>query len=121
MLRAQLVCNLGELPWLPRLALADGGLRWGDIDEESFEVAATAGGQEALVRLTGDAQGDVRRAGSPSRPYDVPGGYEEAPWEIVFDKHRDFNGAWLPGTAVMTFNKPGAAWECMRVRLLDVS
>lgn len=119
-LHSQLVRNLGELPWLPWLALAASGLRWRGIDEDSFEVAATAGGRDALVRFTLDEQNGVRRADSPARPYDVPGGYEEAPWQIIFDNHRDFNGARLPQTAVMTFSKPDEAWEYMRVRLVGV-
>lgn len=117
-LRSQLVRNLGELPWLPWLALADNGLVWRDLGEDAFEVAATAGSQEAAVRLTVDAAGDVRRADSAARPYDVPGGYEEAPWRVTYDNHRDFNGARLPETAVMTFDKPDGPWEYMRVRLL---
>ena len=36
------------------------------------------------------------RAYSPSRPYDIPGGYEEAPWHYKFDDHRDFGGVRLP-------------------------
>ena len=113
-LKAQLVRNLGELPWLPSFALSDSTLTWADIGDTLFEVRCSAGGQEALVRFEIDAAGDVIRAYSPSRPYDLPDGYAEAPWYYEFSDHREFGGVRIPVAAVATFEKDDGPWEYFR-------
>ena len=113
-LRAQLVRSLGELPWLPSFALSDSTLTWADIGDTLFEVRCSAGGQEALVRFEIDAAGDVIRAYSPSRPYDLPDGYAEAPWYYEFSDHREFGGVRIPVAAVATFEKDDGPWEYFR-------
>jgi len=120
-LRAQLVRNLGELPWLPSFALSDPTLMWADVGETLFEVRCSAAGQEALVRFEIDAQGDVIRAYSPSRPYDLPDGYAEAPWYYEFSDHREFGGVRIPAAAVATFEKDDGPWEFFRGRIIAVT
>ena len=120
-LTSQLVRNLGELPWLPSFALADTGLTWIDTGETTFEVHSQAGDQEVMVRFEVNDQGDVIRAYSPSRPYDVPGGYAEAPWYYKFSEHRDFGGVRIPAAAIATFEKNDAPWEYFRVRVISVT
>lgn len=77
---AQLVRNLGELPWLPSFVLSDSALSWTGAGGTLFEVRSSVGDQDVKVRFEINDHGDVIRARSPSRPYDVPGGYAEAPW-----------------------------------------
>ena len=120
-LATQLVRNLSELAMLPSFALADPALRWSDAGESSFEVRYSAGGQEATVRFEIDEQGDVLRAYSPARPYDVPGGYAGAPWHYAFSEHRDFGGLRIPAVAVATFEKEGGAEEYFRGRVTAVA
>jgi hypothetical protein len=113
-LATQLVRNLGELAMLPSFALSDPALAWSEAGEGAFEVRYSVGGQEAVVRFEIDGQGDVVRAFSPSRPYDVPGGYAEASWYYAFSEHRDFGGVWIPAVAVATYEKEDGAWEYLR-------
>ncbi len=120
-LTSQVLRNLGELPWLPALALADPGLKWFAVNDSVFEVQANAGGRWVAARFTVDAQGDVVRSACAARPYDVPGGYEEAPWFCAFSAHRKFDAARIPAAAVATFEKSGGPWEYFRCRIVSVT
>ena len=57
------------------------------------------------MRFDINDQGDVIRASSPSRPYDVPDGFAEAPWYYEFSDHQDYNGVRIPAAAVATYDK----------------
>jgi hypothetical protein len=120
-LATQLVRNLAELAFLPSFVLADPALTWTEAGESAFGVRCSAGDREAIVRFEVDEQGDVVRAYSPSRPYDVPGGYAEAPWHYAFSEHRDFGGVRLPAAAVATFEKDDGAQEYFRGRITAVT
>ena len=118
---SQLVRNLGELPWLPSFALADPTLAWTDMGETAFEIQSSAGDREVVVRFEINDHGDVIRAYSPSRPYDVPGGFADAPWYYQFSDHREFGGVRIPTTAVATFEKGDGPWEYFRGRVTSVA
>lgn len=126
-LATQRVRNLAELAWFPSFVLADSTLTWTEAGETAFEVRSHAGDQEVMVRFEMNTQGDVIRAHSPSRPYDVPGGYAEAPWYCKFSDHREFGnhrrfgGVRIPATAVATFEKSEGPWEYFRGRITSVS
>jgi hypothetical protein len=120
-LLTQLVRNLAELAWVPAFALADPTLSWSDAGERAFEVRATGGDREIIVRFAVDEKGDVIRAYSPARPYDVPGGYAEAPWYYQFSEHREFAGVRIPSTGVATFEKASGPQEYFRGRIVSVS
>lgn len=120
-LTTQLIRNLGELAWLPSFALADSTLTWSDAGETGFEVHTSAGEQQVLVRFEINAQGDVIRAYSPARPYDVPGGYATAPWYYEFSDHREFGGVRVPAAAIATFEKEDGKWEYFRGRITSMS
>ena len=116
----QVVRNLAELPWLPSFALADGGLTWADAGRNAFEVRSQAAGRDVMVRFEINHAGDVIRAWSPARPYDVPGGYAEAPWGYAFSDHQELGGMRVPATAVATFEKDDGPWEYFRVRITSI-
>lgn len=120
-LTSQLVRNLGELPWFPSFALIDPSLVWVDAGESVFEVHTSARDRDVMVRFEIDDQGDVIRAHSPSRPYDVSGGYAEAPWSYEFSDHRGFGGVRIPSAAVAMFEKGDGPWEYLRCRVLSVA
>jgi hypothetical protein len=120
-LAAQLVRNLAELAWLPSFVLAEPGLRWADHAEAGFEVRSTAGEREVVVRFELNEQNDIVRAYSPARPYDVPGGYAEAPWHYQFSDHREFGAVRIPAAAVATFQKDDGPWEHLRCRVTEVT
>jgi hypothetical protein len=120
-LASQLVRNLGELAWLPPFVLADPSPAWDETGEGSFEVRCSRGGQEVVVRFETDDQGDVIRASSPSRPYDVSGGYAEAPWRYEFSDHQEFEGMRIPAVALATFEKGDGPWEYFRCRIASVA
>lgn len=120
-LTLQMVRNLGELPWLPSFVLADPTLTWTDAGENAFEVRSTAGDQEVMVRFDINDQGDVIRASSPSRPYDVPDGFAEAPWYYEFSDHQDYNGVRIPAAAAATYDKEEGLWEYFRGRITTVT
>jgi hypothetical protein len=120
-LTTQVVRNLGELPWLPSLALSDSTLEWNDAGDSVFEIRCAAGDEEIIVRFDIDEQGDVIRAFSPSRPYDIPEGCAEAPWNYAFGGHREFGGVRIPASAVATYDKEDGAWEYFRGRVVDVA
>jgi hypothetical protein len=119
-LTTQMIRNLGELPWLPAYALADSNLKWVDESETSFSVQASAGDEEVSVRFEINDQGEVIRAYSPSRPYDVPDGYAVAPWFYTFSEHRLVNGWHIPTAAIATYEKEDGPWEYFRGRVTDV-
>ena len=120
-LTSQRVRNLGELPWLPPFVLVDPGLTWADAGETAFEVRSSVGRREGLVRFETTGQGDIIRACSLSRPYDVPGGYAEAPWQYEFGDHREFGAVRIPATAVATLEKSDGSWEYFRGRIASVT
>ena len=116
----QLIRNLAELSWLPDLALAEPGLRWVDEGEDAFELRVDAAEREVVVRFDLDGSGDVIRASSPARPYDVPGGFEDAPWRYDLSDHRDLGGARVPVSVVATYELPEGPWEYYRAELTDI-
>jgi hypothetical protein len=118
---SQLVRNLGELPWLPGFALTDPNLSWTDLSETTVEVRHSTDDGEIAVRFELNDKDDVIRAYSPSRVYDIPRGYAEAPWYYEFSDHQEFDGIWIPGTAVGTFDKSDGPWEYMRVEIKSVN
>jgi hypothetical protein len=127
----QLVRNIAELAWLPELALADPELAWEAAGVNAFEIRSGAGAglseerlseeREIVVRFEVNDEGDVTSAFSSFRPYDVPGGYEEAPWHIDYSDHRDFGGIRLPSAAVATYERSDGAWEYFRCRVTSVA
>lgn len=119
-LASQLVRNLGELAWLPALALTDPGLEWTEAGETAIEVRTRSGGQEATVRFQTDDQGDILRAYSPARPYDISDGYAEAPWHYEFSDHREFEGIRIPSKGIARFEKSEGTWEYFRGRITAV-
>jgi hypothetical protein len=119
-LAVQLIRNIGELVYLPEFALSSSELTWSDAGEDAFEIRSHAGEREIEVRFELNDQGDIVRASSPSRPYDVPGGYEEAPWHYDFDDHRDFGGIRIPSKAVATYERKDGAWEYFRGQVISV-
>ena len=120
-LTGQLVRNLGELAYLPSFALSDPGLTWTGAGDTSFEVQRSAGDENVTVRFDIDDRGDIVRAYSPSRPYDVPGGYARAPWHYAFRDHREFGGVRIPAAAVATFEKSDGPWEYLWVQITAVT
>lgn len=120
-LTAQLVRNLGELAWLPELALSDPGLAWQDVGEDAFEIRSSAAKLEIIVRFEVSGEGEIISARSASRPYDVPGGYEEAPWRYDYGDYRDFGGVRLPSAAVATYERVEGPWEYFRCRVTSVA
>ena len=120
-LASQLVRNLGELPWLPSFALADPALTWVGTGETTFEVRSSAGDRESKVSFEIDDLGDIIRARSPSRPYDIPGGYADAPWSYEFSEHQDFGDVRIPAVAIATFEKSDGPWEYFRGRVTSAA
>lgn len=120
-LASQFVRNLGELPWLPSFVLTDPGLKWSDAGDQAFEVRSEAGDREEMVRFEIDDEGDVVRAYSPSRFYDVPDGYAEAPWNYEFGDHREFSGVRIPASAVATFEMEDGPSEYFRGSITSVT
>jgi hypothetical protein len=114
---SQVVRHLAELPWLPCLVLAAPSLTWAEVGATRFEVRSEAAGREVVVRFDISDEGDVVRASSPARPYDVPGGFAEAPWIYEFGDHGEFNGMRVPGTAVARFERNEGPWEYLRMRI----
>ena len=119
-LATQLIRNIAELAWLPDMAAADPALRWVEVGQDAFEIRADAAGREVVVRFDVDEGGDVVRASSPARPYDVPGGFEDAPWHCDFDDHRDFDGVRIPAAIVATYDFEEGPWEYLRAEVTSI-
>ncbi len=117
-LASQLIRNIAELAWLPDLAALDPALAWSDAGEDAFEIRADAGERSVMVRFEVDAEGDIVRASSPSRPFDVPEGFENAPWHCDFGDHRDVGGVRLPASVVATFDFTDDPWEYFRAQVI---
>ena len=120
-LTSQVVRNLGELSWLPSFVLADPNLRWTEAGENVFEVRSGAGELEVMVHFKINNKGDVIRAFSPSRPYDVPDGYGSAPWHYEFSDHQEFAGVRIPAAVVAIFEKDDGPWEYFQGRITSVT
>ena len=116
-----MVRNLGELPWLPPFALVNPNLKWTDEGEFAFLVQTSASDQEVSVRFEINDQGEIIRAYSPSRPYDVTDGYETAPWHYAFSEHREVKGWHIPTAAIATFEKEDGPWEYFRGKITSVT
>jgi len=120
-LMSQVVRNLGELAWLPSYVLADPILKWAEAGESGFEVYWSAGEHEVMVRFEINQEGDVLRAFSPARPYDVPGGYAAAPWHYEFSDHQEFAGVRIPAIATALFEKDDGPWEYFQGRITSLT
>ena len=112
----QLIRNIAELVWLPDIALADPSLRWSG-GTDGFEIRAAAADREVLVRFDVDEAGDVIRAHSPARPYDVPEGFDDAPWRYDLSEHREIDGVRVPSRVVATYLLPDEPWEYLRAQV----
>jgi hypothetical protein len=119
----QLIRNLAELACVPQLARAAAGLRWSGRDEDRFEVRARAADREVVVTCEVDAEGDIVRAASPDRPYDVEDGFDTAPWEVVFGEPAALDGVRVPTRMVAAYDLPDGRWEYLRatVTALDAT
>jgi len=115
----QLIRNIAELVWLPDIALADPALRWGG-SADTFEIRADAADREILVRFDVDEAGDVIRAFSPARPYDVPDGFDDAPWRYDLTDHREIDGVRVPASVVATYLLPDEPWEYLHAELVGM-
>lgn len=115
----QLVRNIAELAWLPDIALADPRLRWGG-GRDSFEIRADAADREVLVRFDVDDQGDMTRAYSPARPYDVPAGFADAPWRYDFSDHHRIDHVRVPVSVVATYLLPDEPWEYLHAEIVGM-
>jgi hypothetical protein len=120
-LATQVIRNIGELPLLPMFAVTDPNLEWSAAGENSFEVRSSVGDVEVMVRFEVDEEGDVVSAYSPSRPYDTPEGYAEAPWKYEFSDHREFGRVRIPAMAVATYEKDDGAWVYFRGKIMSVT
>lgn len=120
-LESQVVRNLAELAFLPSFVLSAPSLRWTDAGDNTFEVRSGVGDKEIMVRFELSDQGDVIRARSSSRPYDIPDGYAEAPWNYEYSDHRDFSGVRIPAVAVARFDKEDGPWEYFRGRIISIT
>jgi hypothetical protein len=120
-LTSQLVRNLGELAWLPAFVLVDPSLTWADAGDTAVEVRSSAGDREVMVRFEFDDQGDIARAYSRARPFDVPGGYAEAPWYYEFRDHREVGGVRIPTEAIAGFEYRDGPREYFRGRITSVT
>ena len=96
-------------------------LEWINLNETSFEVRCAAGEKEAIVQFEINDQGDIVKAFSPARPYDVPGGYAEAPWYYEFSDHLEFRGMLIPAAAVAMFDKGGTPWKYFQGRVTSLT
>jgi len=119
-LAMQLIRNIAELAWLPDLATADPALTWADAGDDAFEISADAAGRRVVVRFDVDEGGDVVCASSLARPYDVPEGFEDAPWRYDLSDHRDFDGVRVPASVVATYDLPDEPWEYLRADVTSI-
>ena len=102
-----------ELPWMPQFVLALPDLTWSDTGDTTFEVRADAAGQKIAVTFELDREGEITRARS-TRPYDIPGGFVEAPWRCEFSNYRSFDDVRIPTSAVATYEKSDGDWTYWR-------
>jgi hypothetical protein len=109
----QFIRSLAELPWIPQLVLALPDLTWSDTSDTSFEVRAAAAGQEFALTFEVNGEGEITRASS-TRPYDIPGGFVEAPWRCEFSNYRSFGDVRVPASAVATYQKSDGDWTYWR-------
>lgn len=116
----QLIRNIAELAWLPDVATADPALTWTATGDDAFEIRADAVGRSVVVRFDVDDAGDIVRASSPARPYDVPDGFEDAPWHYDFSDHREFDGVRIPAVVVATYDFDDDPWEYLRAEVTSI-
>jgi hypothetical protein len=121
--RLQLVRNLAELVFAPRVASRARALVWSADGEDAFTLAAPGIDADAVVRFTVDAGGDVRSAWSPDRPRPSGRtGYLHEPYRLAFDRHECLpSGERIPLGASGTFETADGDWSYWRFQVLDLS
>lgn len=112
----QLVRHLAEFPWMPQLALGMPDLIWSDTGDSTFQVSIDTAGHVEAVTFTLDLQDRVISATS-NRAYDVPGGFEQAPWRCEFSGHRSFGDIEMPEEATSTYSKDDGEWPYWRCKV----
>ena len=116
----QLIRNIAELAWLPQLAATVAGLTWVDAGPDNFEIHARAADRDVAVVFDVSEAGDIVRASSPARPYDVPDGFETAPWRLDYSEYGELAGVRVPTHAVATYELPDGPWEYLRVSVVGI-
>lgn len=114
----QLVRSIAELAWLPDLAESVVGLEWAEAGAAAFLISARAGERKVTVRFAVDAEGDITVARTQARPFDVPEGFEEAPWRMDYAEHGDVDGVRIPKRGVATYEYADDPWEYLRVGII---
>jgi hypothetical protein len=119
--RSQLVRNLAELAFAPRVASRARELVWLADGDDAFTLAAPGIDADAIVRVTVDDAGDVRSTRSPDRPRDHGrAGYLHEPYRLEFDRHeRLSSGERIPLRASGTFETADGDWPYWRFEVLD--
>ncbi len=118
-LTTQLVRNLAELPWVARVLIFNPDMTFTAVNDTSFELHYAKPERGITIRFDVNETGEIVRAWSAFRPYDVPDGYEESPWRVDYSDYRFMNGMRIPFRAVMTFEKEEGEWEYWRGRVVE--
>ncbi len=121
--RSQLVRNLAELAFAPRVAARARGLVWSGDGEDAFSLAAPDIDAEAIVRFIVDDAGEVRSARSPDRPREHGrADYLHEAYRLEFDQHdRLSSGERIPLRSVGTFETDDGDWPYWRYEVLGQS
>lgn len=117
----QMIRAVAELAWLPDMATEIDGLRWEDAGDQAFMVHVDSAVRDLTVRFDTDSSGDVTRASCDDRPFDVPGGFDLAPWRCDYGEHDELDGVRIPRAVTVTYDFEDESWEYFRAEVASRS
>ena len=101
---------LAEAIWMPAALLPRSGVTWAPVDERRAIATIKDSGSEASLEFTFNADGEVSRVFTPSRPRAIDGRYEPTPWEARVWNYADRGGTWLPFDSEVSWRIDGR-WQ----------
>ena len=103
--RGELMRYLAELAWAPDAILRNVGLRWREEGPDRLVVGAGTGETAAEVTLTLDGEGRIVSAFAPDRGALINGVTVPTPWRGAFSDYRLHDGAWLPFSGEVSWER----------------
>jgi len=112
---------LAEAIWMPAALLPRSGVTWAAVDDRRAIATVKDSGIEAWLEFTFNANGEVSRVFTPSRPRAIDGRYKPTPWEVRLGNYADRGGTWMPLDSEVSWRIDGRWQPWWRARVSRVA
>ena len=116
--RGEVYRYLAEIAWAPQAIIAHRQLEWRELDDHVAEVAAGAGHERAVVRLTFNDRGEIERTFA-ERPR-LEAGSTITPWVGEYHDYRELEGSWVPTRGEVRWELPSGPFTYWRGRITSL-